>query len=533
MLSRWPIRYKLLFGVAMLLLIVAILAFSAFRGVYSFRQLTKSVKGRSTELPLAAELTQTVCQLRVTLSQMRRSSHIVPSSVGTSFDPQMLRENFRTDLMAVNEALRRYTEQLDRAEPNDPWIADTRRERQTVEEIQRSLARIESVNREKDWLLGDPQALDNELSELQLLTAELPGYMKQRLFDFADEARTEYRALFALCCVASILTVVMVVALVRHFYNWIFCPLGVLINGSRRVAKGEFDHRITLDAHDEMAELASAMNDMTGRFQEIRDELNQQVKQRTKEIVRSEQLASVGFLAAGVAHEINNPLASIAWAAEALESRLHDLLTAEGHDEASDDVEVLHTYLRRIQEEAFRCKGITENLLDYSRLGDIDKQKTNLPELIESVIDMVRHLGQYRDKTIEFRCDEPVYAPVNAQEIKQVALNLITNGLDSLEPGGNVIVELKKTAGQAELVVTDNGCGMTEDVLEHLFEPFFTRRRDGQGTGLGLSITYRIVADHGGEIQVTSDGPGRGSRFRVTLPLEQHEKAQEQRLQVA
>ena len=118
---------------------------------------------------------------------------------------------------------------------------------------------------------------------------------------------------------------------------------------------------------------------------------------------------------------------------------------------------------------------------------------------------------------------------MNAQELKQVLLNLVTNGLDSLEPGRVVTVELGRTATHAQIIVRDNGCGMTPEVLKHLFEPFFTRRRDGQGTGLGLSITYRIVEEHGGRIEATSAGPGRGSQFRVTLPLVQsqhHEKRQ-------
>jgi signal transduction histidine kinase len=110
-------------------------------------------------------------------------------------------------------------------------------------------------------------------------------------------------------------------------------------------------------------------------------------------------------------------------------------------------------------------------------------------------------------------------AKVNPQEIKQVVLNLITNALDGLDAGGVVQVVLRRSAGMAELEVTDNGCGMTDEVMQHLFEPFFTRRRDGQGTGLGLSITYGIVQDHGGEIVPFSEGPGRGSRFLVTLPL--------------
>jgi signal transduction histidine kinase len=110
-------------------------------------------------------------------------------------------------------------------------------------------------------------------------------------------------------------------------------------------------------------------------------------------------------------------------------------------------------------------------------------------------------------------------APVNPQEIKQVVLNLITNGLDSLDPGGTLTIELRAADGQAEILFTDNGCGMTEEVLEHLFEPFFTRRRGGQGTGLGLSIVHRIISDHGGQIDAASRGPGQGSQFRVALPL--------------
>ena len=132
---------------------------------------------------------------------------------------------------------------------------------------------------------------------------------------------------------------------------------------------------------------------------------------------------------------------------------------------------------------------------------------------------MVRHFVRYREKHLDFNCPRPVVAAVCAPELKQVVLNLITNALDSLDPGGTVRIRLTAVANRVELVVEDNGCGMSEEVLRHLFEPFFTRRRDGQGTGLGLSISYRIVQDHGGTIEPFSEGPGRGSRVRVTFPL--------------
>ena len=267
-----------------------------------------------------------------------------------------------------------------------------------------------------------------------------------------------------------------------------------------------------------MRELAEAMNAMTVRFQQTRDDLDQQVADRTKQVIRSEQLASVGFLAAGVAHEINNPLASIAMCAESLEGRVDEVLSA-GSQAVNPEHEIIRHYLQMIQTEAFRCKGITERLLDFSRRGDSQRHAADVRELVAGVIEMVGHLGQYQNTNIDFVPGDPVIAPINTQEMKQVVLNLLTNGLESLSPGGTVKVEIRKHAGNAEIVFTDNGCGMSAEVREHLFEPFFTRRRAGQGIGLGLSITYRIVAEHQGHIDVFSEGPDRGSCFIVRLPL--------------
>ena len=314
----------------------------------------------------------------------------------------------------------------------------------------------------------------------------------------------------------SILTVLMLGAIVILFIRWVFRPLRVLVKGSRKVAQGHFDYRIRLETNDEMSELADAMNAMTARFQAIRDDLDRQVQERTRQVVRSEQLASVGFLAAGVAHEINNPLAAIAMCAESLESRAPEMLSPD-----CPHHECFNSYLKMIQQEAFRCKGITEKLLDFSRLGDVQRQPTNLQELVQEVIDMVGHLQRYHGKHIVFACREPAIALMNAQEMKQVVLNLLTNALDSLDYDGTVRIDLSAVREQLELVFTDNGCGMSDEVLQHVFEPFFTRRRNGGGTGLGLSITYRIIEEHGGQVEAFSEGPGRGARFRVTLPRTQ------------
>jgi signal transduction histidine kinase len=174
-----------------------------------------------------------------------------------------------------------------------------------------------------------------------------------------------------------------------------------------------------------------------------------------------------------------------------------------------------------IQKEAFRCKQITEKLLDFSRMGDPERHHTDMRELVSGVIEMVRHLGKYQNKHIVLTEGEPVIVEVCPPELKQVMLNLVTNGLDSVEHGGTVTVSVGTRGGDAQIIVEDDGCGMTEEVIQHLYEPFFTRRRGGQGTGLGLSITYRIVEEHHGQIVAHSDGYGLGSKFTVTLPLRQ------------
>jgi two-component system, NtrC family, sensor kinase len=538
LLSKWPIRDKLLVGIGMLLVIVAALSVSGFLGVYAYRSLVRSLRGRAEELPVAGALARGVSDLRVIIGEVR-SVRSVSTQGYTLFplDHDSMAHRFDEQLMEVDETLARYRQQLDelaKDNPNASPINDSSAERETVRKIEKSLEVILDASLDGGWPTNDAklEALHIELDRLQSLTWELPSYLHQRIHDFADEVRTQYRALILLTGVTTVSAALLLGLLIRLFYAWVFRPLRVLVTGSRHVASGEFGYRIKLDTQDEMSELADAMNDMTARFEAIRDDLDRQVRERTKQVVRSEQLASVGFLAAGVAHEINNPLQSIALCGESLEGRLAEVLELTTCVDP-DDRKVILDYARMIQNEAFRCKGITERLLDFSRIGDVTRQSTDLRDLVQGVIDMVGHLGRYQDKQVEFAPGDAVLAPVNPQELKQVVLNLVTNALDSLSPGGVLSIELCRTAAFAEIVFTDNGCGMTDEVLKHLFEPFFTRRRNGQGTGLGLSITYRIVADHGGQIDVHSDGPGKGARFRVLLPLAEIQKEHDHRYQAA
>jgi len=538
------------------LLLVTVLALfgSAYYGLYAYRGLVKSLSARSAELPLASKVRQHVSDLRVTLSQVKERLEL-PCAIGAlsgnvsqgvngnlndhPWDLAWLREQYQVQFEELVDSLNRYRRQLDLGGAGaDPRLSDDSHERKTLAQIDEVLQRIGGKNLnaklEEDWLLDRLRIgmLREEVEQLRHLVAELPSHLHKQLQVLAGNVRAQYRTAIVAAWVNAALALVLLGTFIRMFYRWIAKPLQILVEGSREVAQGKFGHRIHLDTHDEMGELADAMNDMTARFQETRDDLDRQVRERTNQVVRSEQLASVGFLAAGVSHEINNPLASIALCSESLESRLSELLE-EVDSSHAEDVRIAHEYLQMIQREAFRCKQITEKLLDFARMGDSHRHSTDLRELVASVIEMVQHLGKYQDKNLNLASGDPVIVAVNAQEIKQVVLNLITNALESVDSGGKVLLSVANTGGKAQITVEDDGCGMTSEVIEHLFEPFFTRRRGGQGTGLGLCITCRIVEEHHGTIEAASAGVGRGSRFVVSLPAIPSSKEKHHRYQAA
>lgn len=520
------------FGVIVLSIIVMALFAASLQGVLKFKKLTKSIRERSMELPEAANLSQEVSSLRSKLYEFSlydpSSNDIQSTLIATSNSNLLL--DVKNSLRKVESALGNYENQLTDHEAKDPRIAEKTAELDLIIEFRQ---RLDFIHRElrhyRPAIDGNSiyPALEDHLYKLQNLTGEIPVYMQKRMSDFSENARTEYRAWMMFSILSGLAAGAMIYFLIRGFRKRIITPLESLVEGSRQVAAGNYDYRIELNTKDEVAELGDALNAMTANFQEIKSDLNRQVQLRTKEVVRSEKMASVGFLAAGVAHEINNPLATIAWSAESLEARIQDILDPpEGTDpgKIESEIEDMKKYLRRIQEEAFRCKGITSGLLDFSRLGDAKKAPTNLAVLLESVIEMVRPLSKYRGRNIVFNADNSIVATLDAQEMKQVALNLITNALGSIEESGTVEIDLHRDGDSAILRVADNGCGMNDEVKKHLWEPFFTRRRDGQGTGLGLSITYQIIEDHGGRITAESAGPGHGSTFTVRLPLVENEK---------
>ncbi len=245
-------------------------------------------------------------------------------------------------------------------------------------------------------------------------------------------------------------------------------------------------------------------------YQELEERIEaQQLAENS--LVRSARLAAVGEMAAGVAHELNNPLTTVSGFVELV---LEELPKDSPH---RPDLELA---LR----EAQRARGVVRRLLDFSRPAENQRVRTDLNELVSDVLTLVQHLVRTGgvEMHIELWDDLP-WITVDPAQIKQVLLNLIHNAIQAMPDGGTLAV--KTTPVQREgrswlsINISDTGVGIPKDNLERIFEPFFTTRQAGQGTGLGLSVSYGIVAEHGGSIEVESQ-PGQGSCFLIYLPVD-------------
>jgi signal transduction histidine kinase len=511
MAVRWRIRHKLLLGLGVVVGIIALLLLGTLQGLAAFTETVKTADSKIVELHLAENLKRAT----VALLQLK-------SDANQTTDEE--EQRVRAQLAAAREALAAYEPRYYESGARERDLLHGGHEAHLINDLKIAFAvlddaiaafRAPSVLRpgEGGGLLFSP-AVQQGITKLDNLSGQLRTNIAEDLFERIAGARKEHRRSLTVVLATSALGVVLMAGLLRFFYNWVFHPIRDLQASVARVARGDFSQPIILNSQDELQELAEAFNDMTAKLRATYDELSRQVSERGNQLVRSERLASVGYLAAGVAHEINNPLASIAFCAEGLERRLADLLRRFPREQ-----ETITKYLKMIQQEAFRCKSITQGLLEFSRVGEGQRQPTDLSELIQSVLDMVQHHPHAQDKKIVFRPAADPVALANPQEIKQVVLNIVVNALESMDVGGTLTIALSARGPAAEIDFSDTGCGMDPTVIDRIFEPFFTANRTGKGTGLGLSISQRIVTQHGGEIEASSFGPGRGSTFVVRLPL--------------
>ena len=236
-------------------------------------------------------------------------------------------------------------------------------------------------------------------------------------------------------------------------------------------------------------------------------------KRLEQRMLLTERLTTAGRLAAGVAHELNNPLATIAGCAESLQAR-----TRDGEFSSFPDADDLRHYLALIEEEAYRCKEITSSLLQFVRDPGVRRTPTDLNGLVQKAVELLSHQSRFSGRRFVEELDpELPLVTLNEGQMRQVFLGLASNALEAMEAVGTLTVRSRQRRGEIEVEFEDEGQGISDELLGRIFDPFFTTKPPGQGTGLGLAIAQGIVADHGGRIEVTSR-LGKGSLFRVVLP---------------
>ncbi|MGL6073632.1 MAG: ATP-binding protein [Fimbriiglobus sp.] len=515
MARSWRLRHKLTLGLALVVASVALLLGGAIFGLTSYSQTIRTTNRKLDEIQIVTILKSHIQSIPLTEADSFRSDG---DADATPINRE--REHIKQGISATRETLKSYRITLQNQYPtgNDGSLHEyaliTKMENSN-ERLQKALERASGAqsgnNRQR--LFEDPEINKAHRDLESQATEHFNNLVDDAKHSFQQSTANHRRSMF-IAGFATIMAVVLVLTLLYYFRVWVLTPIQVLQAGVHRVRMGIFHQPIQLISQDEFQEFADEFNTMSTQVGDTRRDLESQVNERTKQLVNSERMVSVGFLAAGVAHEINNPLASIAFCAEALERRLGNNLPQLGNEG-----EVVTKYLRMIQEESQRCKEITQKLLDFSRSGG-KRERGELAQLVIDVIEVALVLPNARNKSIYFSPQASVMVPMSAPDIKSVVLNLIVNALDSMdEQGGRLEIELRQSHTHAELTFRDTGCGMSGETLQNIFEPFYTRSRTGNGTGLGLSISHQIIDQHGGTISATSAGPNQGSTFTVILPL--------------
>jgi two-component system NtrC family sensor kinase len=312
----------------------------------------------------------------------------------------------------------------------------------------------------------------------------------------------------------------------------VYVPLRDLESGAKRLSSGNLEQLIPVRSGDEFGKLATSFNTMTQELQkselELREwghTLEQKVEKRTSELrvaeaeaVRGEKLASIGLLAAGIAHELNNPLTGILTFSHLLRKNVPD---------DSTEAEDLDLVIR----ETKRCAAIIRRLLDFAREKAPEKKFADLNEIIENTVRIVEQPAHLHNIEITLDLDRDLPSIwVEPDLIEQVILNMLVNAQHAIENDGAITIQCRRSpepripdpgmepVPMVEISIIDTGCGIPEEDLQRIFDPFFSSKEVGKGTGLGLSVSHGIIRAHGGCIEVEST-VGQGATFRISLPL--------------
>lgn len=516
MLLTNSMRRKLAINLTMVVIMLLLFSGSSLLGIVSYRRMVKDLELSINNIPRKDEL---IASLAVMLEPLRVDFRDQYQSDQQQLEFAQARDRHFDRVFAevedrVNLFKQHWHDLPDSLRPS--YVEETSYNQMFVT-IQNHLAEL----REEQHFLYDVQYRDEfahdvtqSVGELIAVAEKLPD-PSNRLGERLKEAREDYQYHLRLVSCSGIVSLILFGLLSYWTWKWIFAPIHRLTEGVEIISRGDYGYRLHVDTTCELSQMGQTFNNMAAKIEQDQREKEREIEERSKQLILSERLAGAGFLASGVAHEINNPLTVILTAASGLERRLSGDVLSQLSEK---DQKKVRDYLQLIQTETERCEKITKKLLDFSYGKADERNMYDIVAVVQEVVAMVRHLGKYSDRTLTVDRSEPLHAWVNAPEIKQVLLNLVANALDACASGGHVDISVVDLPDQIQISVTDDGVGMTPEQQKKIFEPFFTTKQVGKGTGLGLAITHRIVVDHRGTLEVHSDGPGTGSKFTLRLP---------------
>lgn len=354
---------------------------------------------------------------------------------------------------------------------------------------------------------------------LGILNVTLP--LKETDKNLAEFETMQYQGGIALIIIVTAFTGVFL-------WRMVNIPVKKLTEGTRAVIDGNLDYTIDVQTKDEIGLLTQSFNHMTRELHRAQDELKllnatleKRVQEKTDElhrtqtnIVQMEKMVSLGTLAATVAHELNNPLEGILTYAKLIRRKiLKEPIPEEAKNEMAEELKI-------IADETSRCGNIVKNLLLFSRRRVGELREHNIRDIVQQTAKLIDHHLMIHNVTFAAEIAEPLPLILcDGQQISQALLALEINAVEAMPEGGELHLGVTApSSGEITVTVRDTGCGISPDVMPHIFEPFYTTKKEGKGTGLGLAVVYGIIERHGGKIDVQSTA-AEGTTFTITLPL--------------